>query len=242
MQKAKPKTTHNDVVVIKMLLNFAVRRKLIRENPLADLELEKPRTTPQPCWTRDQVELILRSTIPRYQNLFHFLADTGTRISEARWLRWEDVDFSNGIILIRPKPGWKLKTGNQRVIPLGDDLRHMLAGAPRLSKWVFTATPTRRYPTTDRQIDPRRALAHVKVVLKKLVLPGHLHTFRHSFISHALISGAARAVVEKWVGHVDREIMDHYTHIADQHSQSAMRQVLPGTAPHRGGDGADDGV
>jgi hypothetical protein len=74
MSKAKPKTTRNDVVLIKQLVNFAVRRKMIRENPLADLVIEQPMRTPQPFWTRDQVQQILKATSPRYRALFHFLA------------------------------------------------------------------------------------------------------------------------------------------------------------------------
>ena len=46
----------------------------------------------------------------------------------------------------------------------------------------------------------RRALAHLKMVLKKLRLPGHLHTFRHSFISHALTSGVPPAIVRTGSG------------------------------------------
>jgi integrase len=88
------------------------------------------------------------------------------------------------------------------------------------------------FPTSDRQASPRRALAHLKVVLKKLQLPGHLHTFRHSFISHALTSGVLPAIVRTWVGHVDDEIMKLYTHIADQQSRSAMDKMLPSKKPH----------
>src|SRR5512145_996684 len=139
MPKAKSKTIHNDVVAIKQLANFAVRRKMIRENPLAELKLEKPKITPQPYWMRDEVELILRATSSSYRPLFHFLADTGTRIGEARWLTWEDVDFINKVIHIRPKDGWQPKTGGQRVIPLSDGLASTLCSLPKTSMWAFTA-------------------------------------------------------------------------------------------------------
>jgi integrase len=241
MPKAKPKTTRNDVVLLKQLVNFAVRRKMIRENPLADLVIEQPPRTPQPFWPRDRVERILKATSSRYQALFHFLADTGTRIGEACWLTWDDVDLKNNVIHIRPKEGWQPKTGDQRTVHLSADLCQILSTLPTTCKWVFTAPPTARYPSARRQVSPRRALAHLKVVLRRLGLRGHLHTFRHSFISHALTSGAPSAIVREWVGHVDDEIMKHYTHIADQQSRSAMDKILPGQARRQGGDGAEDG-
>jgi len=228
MAKAKPKTIHNDVVVIKQLLNFAIRRRLIRENPLAGLKVSQPPRTPQPFWTRDQVERILAATSPRYRSLFQFLADTGTRIGEARWMTWADIDLENRVTYIRPKDFWTPKSGDERVIHLSNDLCELLAGMPRVAQWVFTAPATKRFPSATRQISDRRALAHLKVILRKIGLPGHLHTFRRSFISHALTNGVPEPIVRDWVGHVDHEIIKHYTHIADQQSRSAIDTILPG--------------
>jgi integrase len=238
MPKAKPKTIHNDVVTIKQLVNFAVRRRMIRENPLADLELPQPKRTPQPFWRRDQVEQILKATSAKYRSLFHFLADTGTRIGEARWLTWNDVNLDDKVIHIRAKEGWQPKTGDERVIHLSAELCQVLAQLPRYSQWVFTAPRTDRFPVAGRQVSDRRALVHLKTILKKLGLPGHLHTFRHSFVSHALTSGVAESIVRSWVGHIDPEIMKIYTHIADRQSRAAMDHTLPGHLPPQsvGGD------
>jgi len=59
-------------------------------------------------------------------------------------------------------------------------------------------------------------LEHLERVLRRLGLRGHLHTFRHSFISHALTQGVPEAIVRLWVGRVDREVIKLYTHIADE--------------------------
>jgi site-specific recombinase XerD len=80
---------------------------------------------------------------------------------------------------------------------------------------VFTAPPTPRNPSHDRQIDERRTLYHLKKVLKTAGLERHLHTFRHSLIAHALVSGIPEAIIRRWAGHLDPEILKHYTHIAD---------------------------
>ncbi len=63
----------------------------------------------------------------------------------------------------------------------------------------------------------------------------HLHTIRHSFISHALTSGRPEAIVRSWVGHVDSRILKTYTHIADQISQEAMRDLFPADGEQKEG-------
>jgi len=64
--------------------------------------------------------------------------------------------------------------------------------------------------------------------LRAFGLKGHVHTFRHAFISHALVGGVPEASVREWVGHVDAEILRHYTHIASASSQAAMQRLAEG--------------
>jgi hypothetical protein len=65
----------------------------------------------------------------------------------------------------------------------------------------------------------------LQTILKKLNLPGKIHTFRHYFISNALQAGIPTATVRSWVGHVDDKIIALYTHVHDEASQTAMRRL-----------------
>jgi hypothetical protein len=62
-------------------------------------------------------------------------------------------------------------------------------------------------------------------VLKTLGLPGKLHTFRHYFISNALLKRRPEAMVRAWVARVDSEIIQIYTHIHNEASQAAMQRL-----------------
>ncbi len=222
---AKPKTVHNDTVTIRQLVNFAIRRGMIIEDPLKGLQLKKPKRTPQPCWSRDEVDQILKVAKEPHLQPLVFLAETGARVGEAKWLEWNDVDFDHRLIHIRPKEGWKPKSGDERVIPMSDTLFETISSMPNNGKWVFNARITKRNPETGRQISERRLLQHLKRVLKRLGLQGHLHTFRHSSISFAAYEGTSERVLRKWIGHVDREILDWYFHLADSQSAKAMKRL-----------------
>lgn len=231
---AAAKTLHNEITLLKQLVNFAIRRELLEKNPLKALKLKKPKPNTQPFWTYDQIEKILAAAaMDPYLPLFRLLAATGLRIGEAKHLAWDDIDFENRVLLVRPKQisqkagdSWKPKTGDQRVVPLPPQVLEMLKSLPRRSRWVFGRPNQRRKAADTRPINDRNALAHLQAILKRLGFAGHLHTFRHSFISHALIRGVPEAVVRQWVGHVDAEILKHYTHIADRESQRYMSTLF----------------
>ena len=82
-------------------------------------------------------------------------------------------------------------------MPLTPAAQAMLRALPRTGKWVFTAAPSRKYPLGDHQILERRLLEYLKRVPNRLGLKGHIHTFRHSFISHALMQGIPEAIVRQ---------------------------------------------
>lgn len=230
-----PKTLHTETTVVRQLVNFALSRDLLADDPLKGLKLKRPKAPPQPCWTFDQVERILDALRDDpYFVLYGVLARTGLRIAEAKYLDWEDVDFTNGVLRIRGKvvdaatgEAWRPKSGDQRIVPISAPVRALLEAQPRPARWVFTSPSSLRRPA-GQPIDDRRVLAHLKQALKKLGLPGHTHTFRHSLISHALLSGTPEAVVRKWAGHVDAEILKLYTHIADRDSKRHMDRLFGG--------------
>ncbi|MCA9007876.1 MAG: phage integrase SAM-like domain-containing protein, partial [Planctomycetaceae bacterium] len=89
-QGAKPKTIHTEVGVIRRLLLFAKTRRMIYEDPLEGLRLTEPKTEPQPFWNQEEVDQILKSCSKLHRCLFEFLAETGMRIGELRWLTWDD--------------------------------------------------------------------------------------------------------------------------------------------------------
>jgi integrase len=224
------KTVHNDTVLLRQLVNFAVRSGMIATDPLRGMKLSRPKATPQPFWKRAEMDQIIAAAGSVQRPVFIMLAETGMRIGEVKFLTWDDVDFENGVVHIQAKDDWKPKTGDTRVVPMSPAARKMLAEQPRRAAWVFTAKASRKHPAGDHQVSEQRLLQHLKRVLKKLGLPGHLHTFRHSFISHALTQGIAEAVVRTWVGHVDDQIIRRYTHIADVDSKAAMARLAAASA------------
>ena len=225
-EKRSPKTIHCDTYIIRQLVNFALTRRMIGKDPLKGLKNPQPKRTEQPCWTPSELEQIVGAADEPQKSMFIAYADTGMRFGELQWLTWDDVDFEKNMIHIRPKEGWKPKTGESRKIAMTNRLKQVLQRQPRDFRWVFTAPPSTKYPAGDNQISERRLLRSLKRLLKRIGLSttGKLHTFRHSFISKALARGIASTTVKRFTGHVSDEIMDLYNHIHDEEAQSAIQK------------------
>jgi integrase len=233
---AAPKTVYNETVIVRQLVNFALSRGLIASDPLRGIKIREPKPTPQACWSPEEVEQILAASPASYKASYTILADTGMRFGELAHLDWDDVDFGRNVVHVRPKDVWRPKTGDQRAVPMTSRVRGLVEGLPRHCRWVVTAPASRRYPHGDHQVSERRMLLNLKRVLIGLGFRGHLHTFRHAFISAALTKGIPEAVVREWVGHVDRDTIRLYTHIDSSSSQEAMRRLVgePPAGPLRG--------
>ncbi|MFO0918108.1 MAG: tyrosine-type recombinase/integrase [Planctomycetaceae bacterium] len=208
-------TINDKLVLLRSVVLYAYSRQIIDRDSLKGYKLQKPKPTPQPCWKPDQADVIVEAAPETYRPFLLFLRDTGCRVGEAKFLTWDDVDLDEKVVHIREKKGWKPKTGDQWIIPLSVRLQNLLAGLPHASEWVFTAPVTAQHPAPDRQISERRALQGLKRVLTKLDLRGHLHTFRHTFVSELLRTGhTPEPVVRSIVGHVDEETLKLYTHVS----------------------------
>ncbi|MDA1017343.1 MAG: tyrosine-type recombinase/integrase [Planctomycetota bacterium] len=120
---------------------------------------------------------------------------------------------------------WSPKSGDQRAIPMTARVQGLLRSKPHQHRWVFTANASKKYPKGDHQVSERRLLRSLKRRLKRLGLPGHLHTFRHAFASHLVSMGVPEAVIRSILGHIDEDILKLYTHIADQRCQDAVKEL-----------------
>lgn len=137
------KTAVNDLVTIRQIVNFALRRQLVLSDPLAGCAIKKVKTKPQPYWLQDELARILKAAIRQpHRDVYATLSWTGMRIGELQHLMWPDLDFDNRVIKIQAKTGWKPKTGDARSIPMSNELYELLQ--PQRCQWVFSF-PVDRY-------------------------------------------------------------------------------------------------
>ena len=135
---------------------------------------------------------------------------TGARSSEITGLRW---DWIRGARAVLPDS----KTG-PKAVQLPPPARAVLNGLPRQGRFVF---PNRKGdgPMTDLGLrwHKLRDLAGLDGV--------RIHDCRHTFASHAVMSGLDLYTVGRLLGHADTASTERYAHLADEHIREAAGRI-----------------
>jgi integrase len=108
------KTLYTEGVVIKQLFKWAMARKLIVENPVADYRLDKPPLQPKEGPSLKQVNRILLALEKRDRTAIAVLGLTGMRAGELQRLQPADIDLAGNWINICSRDGLETKTGFSR--------------------------------------------------------------------------------------------------------------------------------
>jgi integrase len=229
-----PKTISVILILLKQLFKWgAGRGKLLRVNPIAEVMVPEPPPTPQPCFTPDQVRMLLEKAKPHQKPIFATLAYLGLRIGELVALRWEDVLFDrgeNGVVHIcRGGSNGTTKGKRNRVIPIHPELKPILQSLPRIASTVFTRPPSKRSGKVGLPLHDRHLLVCVKELCKECGFPNaeqyKLHTFRHAFASMCARSQVSSKYALRWMGHQNSEILDMYTTIYDDVAATAISTI-----------------
>lgn len=228
---------------VNMALNFlrvtfkhALASNYVTFNPMTQVKNLPEPLKDRPILSMDDFQRLVREAekLPRSLQFVVWLklrAYSGLRPSEAVYLEWQDINWDRNLIIVRPKDGNRVKSGEFRAVPIHPVLRPALLewkarwdevqlahGLPH--KWVFfyPADPTRR------ALGFRRSLMHA---CKCAGIPNtRSYDFRHFFISEAVMAGCELMAIAKWVGHGSvRMIEKVYGHLSPSYHAAQIAKI-----------------
>ncbi len=137
---------------------------------------------------------------------------TGCRAGEILKLRWQEIDFDNGLLNLPDS-----KTGAKKVLLAAPALK-VLADLTRLGEYVIAGNDPKK-PRLDIKRPWQRITAHAG--LEGL----RLHDLRHSFASVGAASGMGLGIVGKLLGHASPATTARYSHFADDPVRRAGESI-----------------
>ena len=213
-------------------LKDAEAAHVIARNPTDGAVVPKASYKPKQILTKEQMETFL-SAVDRneiWRDFFYTELTTGLRRGEICGLMWQDFDEKTGTLKILrsvniPKAG-ELEIGETKTSQGRRTIRLPPSTVQRLrerkkhavSQWIF---PEPLAP--EKPVRPSAAYYWMKRILREAGLPEiRFHDLRHTFATHALISGVDAKTLSGILGHTNASFtLDTYTHVTPDMQQEA---------------------
>ena len=162
----------------------------------------------------------------QFVDYLRFLQYSSAREAEALRVRWKDVDFDNGHVMIGAEGD--AKNREARAVDLNPQLRQLLEGmderkAPD-SQWL--------YPSPQRGERDEHAKTFRESLLMAREAAGltafGFHDLRRFFASRSIMSGINVLTVSRWLGHKDGGLLllKSYAHLANEHRKAQAAKLV----------------
>ena len=160
---------------------------------------------------------------------------SGARASEIFNLKWQDVDFSNGLMTLRDT-----KNTETRYAPMTKAVREMLKSRLPSEKpeeidpnaYVFTDSEGEKIKEVsnsfERVVDRLGFNKNVTDRRQRVVF----HTCRHSFASWLAIQGVPLYTISRLMGHKSISMSERYSHLSPDHRKDAVNGLEKALSGH----------
>lgn len=179
---------------------------------------------------------------------FRLLMLTGARRGEILGLRWNEIDFRRGLLLLAParhKSGGRARAKTLHLSPAALDILTRLKDQRNGFAYVFPALAApakagnkggeqRAAIYRDTPMSPPKA-AWARVLAAAKVTDASFHTLRHTFAAQVVADGTGLYTLSKMLGHARASTTERYAHLRSDAGSAAAQVIadrysLPATA------------
>ena len=235
---AKSTTVLRKIAAARAFCRFLQREEIILDNPFSLLKgPRKAKTLPRVLSAEDVARFLERPKIDfqegrlsEYEYLqdramFESLYSTGCRISEMTAVKWGEIDFGRGTLIVTGKGS------KDRLVILG---RPALAALSELRAKTESIDPALVAAGADVFRSNRMIRASPRFVERRMKrgeagLPTDVtpHKLRHSFATHLLDAGADLRSVQEMLGHASLSTTQIYTHVSVERLRDEYAKAHP---------------
>jgi integrase len=212
---AKEATINRELACLRHMFNLAIKWNKALKNPVKGVKfLKEPKSKDRILSEEEEARLLeIVKSSPKSKHLESIIVtalNTGMRKSEILNLKWFNVDFQNGFILVEGTKG-----GEIRKIPMNKKLTLTLENIRNDSKGEFVFS------------ENGKSYGDVKTgwwtALKKAGIEDlRFHDLRHTFGSRLGMAGIDIRTIQELMGHKDIKMTMRYSHPTPEHKKKAV--------------------
>ncbi|AIL32992.1 site-specific tyrosine recombinase XerD [Basilea psittacipulmonis] len=232
-EQCKTSTLNRRISTLKRYYTWALREKLISNDPCIDLSSAKPAARFPKTLSEQQVESLIQAPDTatsfglRDRAMLEVLYATGLRVSELVSLKLFQLNLHDGVIRVIMGKG-----GKDRLVPLGQEAIYWLTQYLQDSRPVLLNQQVNDdlFIGSRNHAMTRQGFWHIikkYAVMAGIHAPISPHVLRHAFATHLLNHGADLRVVQMLLGHSSISTTQIYTHIARERLKSLHQQHHP---------------
>lgn len=230
-KKNKNISIRHQISVLRTFYRYLEKNEVVSLNPFELVSLPKKNQRNPEFLYYEEFEALLEvigdSLLDiRNRMLLELLYATGIRISEAVNIKLEDINYEQGLILIRGKGGkYRYVVFNPicelSIIEYLENSRQELMKEKQHSYLLVNHLGN---PLTTRGAANILERISMKSSLNKRV---HPHMLRHTFATHLLNEGADLRIVQEMMGHASLSSTQIYTHVTTSQLQDTYLKAHP---------------
>lgn len=213
---------------LRSALEIALKENIRQHNPFSGVSQKKavPKDLTESLPSREQFAAIVtevRQSPNRWReacgDLVEFLAYSGLRIGEARYVLWKHCDLQRGELVVVGDPAEGTKNRKIRRVPIVPELDTLIRKM---------ATIHQGESLDDRVLKVKSATKSLRTACTNLGMKSiQHHDLRHFFATTCIEAGVDIPTLSRWLGHQDGGVlaMKTYGHLRNEHSLAQAKKV-----------------
>jgi integrase len=214
--KLAPITLRERIGMLKSCWNWALKRRLVNQNPWLDVKVKVPPRRKNP-FTKDEIQRILERVraepYGHYADFVEVLLHTGCRPGEAAGLRWGHLNEDCSVLWVGESWGRgrrkSTKTNKERTFKLSPRLQGLLLRrrSPDVQDEDLIFLSLKGCPVSDHNFRSRvwqPLLQELGITYRKP------YNLRHSFAVHAIDAGTSPGDICSITGHTEETLFRSY--------------------------------
>src|SRR5437773_2527982 len=215
MTTSRPATINRDLSRLRRMFSLAVEWGLLEESPMQGITFLRANNARTRYLSLEECQRLIANCIaPHIRALVGVALHSGMRLGEILNLRWYDLDFASGFILVRDS-----KNGESRHVPMDATLFALFRAYPHRpsTDLVFSSS------SGGHIVDVRTGFQNA--CKRAGVIDLHFHDLRHTFASQFVMSGGDLYILKEILGHKSITMTQRYAHLSPTYKIKAIDRM-----------------